>query len=88
MTELPHGSFNHFVIRRYVTYTVGTAFLINLRCRYEQIFVLPFFAFFSYSFIEVGSLVFSISQFTPESTNPRYVFRIDVLSVLRKPLPK
>ena len=80
MTELPHGCFNNFVIRRYVTYTVGTAFFSNLRCRYEQIFVLPFFVFFSCSFIEVDSLVFSILQFTPESTNPRYVFQRSTLT--------
>jgi hypothetical protein len=75
MTELPHSCFDHFVIRCYVTYTVDRAFLNNLRCRYEQIFVLSSFVFFSCSFIEVGSLVFSISQFTSESINPRYVFR-------------
>jgi len=80
MTELPHGCFNYFVIRRYVTYTVDTAFLNNLSCSYEQIFELPSFVFFSCIFIAVGSLVFSISQFTSESTNPRYVFRRSTLT--------
>jgi hypothetical protein len=72
--------FNHFVIRHYVTYKVDTAFLNNLRCKYEQIFVFLSFVFFACTFIEVGILVFSISQFTPESTNTGYVLRRSTLT--------
>ena len=80
MTELTHVCFNDFAIARYVAYTVDTTFLNNLRCRYEQIFVLPSFVFFSCTFIEAGSLVFSFSQFTSESTNPGYLFRRSILT--------
>lgn len=80
MKELLNAWFNHFVIRLYVIYTADKAFLNNFRCRYEQIFVLPTFYFFSCSFIEVSSLVFSNSQFTSESTNHHYVFRRSTLA--------
>jgi hypothetical protein len=90
VTELPHGWFKHFVIRRYVTHTADTVFLSNLRWTYEQIFVLPSFFSFSCSFIDVASRVF---QFTIHFWIHKSSLRMsevytDGISVLRKPLPK